>query len=198
MNEAADEEAATGSDSPEVESVVAGSAEPQVSPIGEDDAPPRSEFLRCWLAGPVADDQTSDELAAHFAAASIGMDLILRTVEADPDYWVYLPTDGSQAEVRRLSGELRQGGMENFPISSGPLAGGLSLGLFRSVERARVLRDDLLNRGYSADIYPRPRYRDEAWIALDDAGREALGWPAIVGAVPGFERVILEERSCDR
>jgi hypothetical protein len=220
-DEAEDRDADTATGSPGLETAVVESAEPpqprdvevaqsdvasrnddkeadeEAGQEAEKEAPPEPASRRCWLAGPVADDRTSEALSARFASASTSMDLILRTVEADPDYWVYLPTDGSQAEVRRLSSELREDGMDNFPITNGPLAGSLSLGLFRAGERARALREDLRNRGYDADIYQRPRYRDEAWIALDDEAREALGWPATAGAVPGFDRVMLEEQSCE-
>ena len=168
------------------------------SEAGLADTAPVPEAPRCWWLGPVKDDRLSEELSAQFAAAAISMDLVLRTVEADPDHWVYLSTTGSQAEVRNLSRDLREAGFDNFPITTGPLAGSLSLGLFRSGEGARELRGDLQGQGYDAQIFQRPRYRDEAWVALDDAGRQALGWPGETGLVPGFESLFLEEDSCSQ
>ena len=172
---------------------------------GVEDVTPGAEAMdtapeppRCWWVGPVSNDQLSEELSARFAEASISMDLVLRTVEADPDHWVFLATSGSQADVRDLSRHLRDVGYDNFPITTGPLAGSLSLGLFRSGEGARELRGELQAAGYAAEIYQRPRYRDEAWVELDDAGRQAMGWPADTGPVEGFEGLLLEEGSCSR
>lgn len=156
--------------------------------------PPR----RCWLAGPVTDGSVSEELAAEFAAAGVSLDLVLQTVAAPPDYWVYLPTSGEQADVRRLSRELRQEGVDNFPITDGRLAGGLSVGLFRSEQGAGTLRDQLRARGYQAEIYARDRYRDEAWVALDDAARELLRWPDEAGEIKGQAASLqLVERDCE-
>ena len=166
-------------------------ASAQAAPAGAS-----SEPSRCWIAGPVDSDSVSESLAAGFAAAGIGLDLVLQTVEVSPDNWVYLPTTGSQAEVRRLSRELREAGFDNFPITDGPLAGSLSLGLFRSEERAQALRDRLRGQGHQAGIYPRPAFREQPWAAISDRAREALGWPAEAGPLPGFDAVELRERDC--
>lgn len=151
---------------------------------------------RCWLAGPVADEDLSARLAAEFAAAGISMDLVLQTTEADPIHWVFIRTAGSQADVRRLSRALQDAGWENFPITDGPLAGSLSMGLFRSEQRAVAFRDRLLRTGYAADIYQRTTYREQPWIALDEGGRVALDWPAREGGVPGYRELSLLVREC--
>ncbi|MEP5766722.1 MAG: SPOR domain-containing protein [Halieaceae bacterium] len=151
---------------------------------------------RCWLAGPVEDNELSERLNADFAAAAISMDLILQTVAAPPDHWVYLPAPAEQTEVRRLARELREAGIDNFPITDGALAGSLSLGLFRSEERAVAVREKVRGQGYPAEIYRRPRSREEAWIALDDAGREALEWPDTAGLLAGYEGLQLRQRDC--
>jgi hypothetical protein len=151
---------------------------------------------RCWLAGPVVGERLAVELAASFDAAGLTMDLVLETVEAEPDYWVYLPTSGAPADIRRLSRELGEAGIESFPINKGTLAGSLSIGLFRSSERAGSMQNRLREQGYQAEIYTRSRIRDEAWIALDDAGRTALEWPDREGPLPGYVGMMLRERPC--
>ena len=155
-----------GEPSPEMEPLPEAEPEPEPQPEPEPEPP------RCWLAGPVENEALSEQLAARFAAAGTGMDLVLRTVEVSPDNWVYLPTSGSQADVRRLSRELRQSGFDNFPITDGPLAGSLSLGLFRSEERAIALRNQLQSRGYVVEIFPRPAFREQPWAAIDDQARD--------------------------
>jgi len=151
---------------------------------------------RCWLAGPVDGDQLSEQLSANFAAAGISMDLVLRRVQLAPDHWVYLPVTGTQAEIRRVSSQLRLAGVDNFPIPSGDLEGSLSLGLFRSEEGALAVRDKARNMNYAADIYLRPRLRDEAWIALVETDLTALSWPREEGAVPGYDALLLQQRDC--
>jgi hypothetical protein len=151
---------------------------------------------RCWSAGPIADDALSEQLTAVFAAAGVSMDLVLKTTEVAPDHWVYLPTSGEQADVRRLSRELRQGGMDNFQITDGPLAGSLSMGLFRDGDRAVAVRDTLRQRGHQAYIYERPAFREQPWIAIDENARTALDWPAVEGVLPGYENLRLLATEC--
>ena len=150
----------------------------------------------CWLAGPVEDENLSARLTAEFAAAGVSMDLVLQTTEADPIHWVFIRTAGSQADVRRLSRVLRDAGWDNFPITDGPLAGSLSMGLFRSRDRATAVRDRLLTEGYAAAIFERATFREQPWISLDDAGRAALGWAASEGVLPGYREMRLVAWDC--
>ncbi|MEM0954451.1 MAG: hypothetical protein AAGI24_09950 [Pseudomonadota bacterium] len=176
---------------PEIEQAPAADEE-NVS-VPEPATPPR-----CWWVGPVANEALSETLQALFAAAGISMDLVLRTIEVDPEHWVYLPTQGSQANIRRLSRTMRQEGIDNFPITDGPLAGSLSLGLFRSGERAQAYRDSIVSQGYGAKIYLRPAFAEQPWAALSDDNLVVLGWPQAVGEPPGLSEVQLMERDCPR
>ena len=76
------------------------------------------------------------------------------------------------------------------------MAGSLSLGLFRSNPRAYAMRDDLRGQGYEVEVFQRPRYRDEAWIALSNADREALAWPERTGDLPGYPGMSIEPGEC--
>lgn len=159
------------------------------------DFPPEPQ-PRCWLVGPVDNDALSEQLTVAFAAAGVSMDLVLQTTEVSPDNWVHLPTSGEQADVRRMSRELRQAGFDNFPINNGPLAGSLSMGLFRSEQRAIAMRDTLRGMGYEADIYERQAFAEQPWITLDEGERVALDWPAVEGELPGYEDLRLLAVEC--
>jgi len=150
---------------------------------------------RCWLAGPVVGEALGERLLAAFAGAGVSMDLVLRTVEVDPEHWVYLPTEGGQADIRKMSRELRQGGIDNFPITDGPLSGSLSLGLFRSEERAQAYQEAIAQKGYNPRVYLRPAFAEQPWAALTDSGLAALDWAAS-GDIAGFPELRLIERQC--
>jgi hypothetical protein len=165
-------------------------------PEGEQSSSGAGITARCWLAGPVEDESLSARLAAEFAAAGVSMDLVLQTTEADPIHWVFIRTAGSQADVRRLSRVLRDAGWDNFPITDGPLAGSLSMGLFRSQVRATAVRDKLLTEGYAANVYERATFREQPWISLDDTERVALDWPGQQGVLPGYREMRLVAWDC--
>lgn len=181
---------------PEAQADLEPEPEPEPEPDPDPEPLPAPQPPRCWLAGPVESDALSEQLAARFAGVGVGLDLVLRTVEVSPDHWVYLPTSGTQSDVRRLSRELRQSGYDNFQITDGPLAGSLSLGLFRSEERAEALRDQLRARGHQVEIYLRSAYREQPWAAIDDSARTRLDWPDAEGEIPGYDALELVSREC--
>ena len=151
---------------------------------------------RCWLAGPVETATLRESLKAQFNSSGLPLNLVLERVAAEPEYWVHMPTSGTRDEVRRLRGELRREGFDNFIINDGELTGDLSLGLFRSQGRAEAVRTSLREKDYPAEIFLRPRSREEAWIALDNAALQALGWPAEEGEPPDRPDMTLRERPC--
>ena len=76
------------------------------------------------------------------------------------------------------------------------MTGNLSLGLFRSQERARTVAKNVRGQGYPVEIYLRTRSREEAWIALEDADLAALDWVAAPGNLRDYPQLRLQERDC--
>ena len=113
-----------------------------------------------------------------------------------PDYWVFLPVVGDRQRQRLLAAELRQKGIDNFSITEGPLSGDLSLGVFRNEEHAHSLMSKVREQGYAPEIYERPRSREEAWGALQQAELAALGWEAKTGPLLAYPSVSLIPRDC--
>ena len=150
--------------------------------------------LSCWYVGPVDQASAQERLVAALAEQGLQLNLVLRRMEADPDYWVHLPT--AEASPRQLSRELRERGVDNFPIPEGELAGDLSLGLFRSQQRAQAVQDRVRGMGYLAEIFERPRSREEAWAALDSRELVNLGWPLESGPIAIHPSLQLQPRDC--
>ena len=153
--------------------------------------------LSCWLAGPVDDVIVQQRLEATLTGHGLTMDLVLRQVLTEPDYWVHMPLQGSVAEQRAVRSELRGKGLDNFPIQDGELAGALSLGLFRSEARARGVMQRVQQLGYQASIFERPRSQEEVWVALDSADLRLLGWPLQSGPLTVDPALQLRARSCN-
>ncbi len=117
-------------------------------------------------------------------------------MSTQPDHWVYLRVDGGLEERRRLSAELRERGIDHFPITDGELSDNLSLGLFRSADGAELLAARIREAGYPVETFLRPRYREEAWIALADDARTALGWSEEPGLLLQHPEMRIEQRDC--
>ena len=151
---------------------------------------------RCWLAGPVESTALTESLNAEFQSRGLALNLVLRRVATQPDHWVYLKVDSGLEERRRLSTQLRKRGIDHFPITDGELSGNLSLGLFRSADGAEILAARVREAGYPVEIFLRPRYREEAWIALADDARTALGWSEEPGLLLQHPEMRIEEQEC--
>jgi hypothetical protein len=160
--------------------------EPEPEPVPE----------RCWLAGPVESTALTESLTGEFAAVREPLNLVLRRVATEPDHWVYLKVDGGLEERRRLSLELRERGIDHFPITDGELSGNLSLGLFRSPDGAQILAARVREEGYPVETFLRPRYREEAWVALGEAARIGLGWSDEPGLLLQHPEMRIEEQDC--
>lgn len=173
-------------------------AEPVPEPVETVPEPvePVLTIKTCWLAGPLDQTAVRETLTGALDTVGIQLNLVLQRVAATPDYWVHLPFDGDSQQRRRLGAELRQQGIDNFPITEGQLSGDLSLGLFRSEERARTVRSRVREQGYAAEIYERPRSREEAWAALQQVELAALGWAEEAGPLAAYPSVRLIQRDC--
>ena len=58
------------------------------------------------------------------------------------------------------------------------------------------MAEGIRGRGYPAEIYLRTRYREEAWIALEDADLAALDWVAAPGNLRDHPQLRLQEHDC--
>jgi len=150
--------------------------------------------LSCWYVGPVDQAEVQALLVAALQAQDLTMNLELRSMEADPDYWVHLAA--GVLSPRELGRELRGKGVDNFPIPEGQLMGNLSLGLFRSQTRAQAVREKVRDMGYPAEIFERPRSREEAWAALNSREIVQLGWSLESGPIPLHPALQLQPRAC--
>jgi hypothetical protein len=150
--------------------------------------------LSCWYVGPVDQEEAQTRLLAALEAQGLELNLVLRNMEAEPDYWVHLAS--GVMSPQELGRELRGKGVDNFPIPEGQLAGNLSLGLFRSQTRAQAVRESVRDMGYPAEIFERPRSREEAWAALNSREIVQLGWPLESGPIPLHPSLQLQPRDC--
>ena len=121
--------------------------------------------MLCWSLGP-AQPATIESLTQSLQQLGLQVSTENRVVMVPKDYWVYVPTDGTREQVRFIGRSLREQGIDNYPINDGELQGSLSLGLFRSRERADAVVSDAVNEGFSANVYQRMQSIEEPWFLL--------------------------------
>lgn len=105
-------------------------------------------------------------------------------------WWVYLPTFASEELARRTLAELREKGIDSYYLSSGELAGGISLGVFSRREGAERTQQEIARRGYSASIKEMPRGVTRYRVVAEATREAVLAEPAVVNFLennPGLD-----------
>lgn len=151
------------------------------------------EPARCVRIGPFA-----DETAALHALARVGEwvpDAAPATVQVlvRRNFWVHIPPLASEAEARRVVGELTAQGIDSFVIRDEPeLRNGVSLGVFRDAASAERQAARFVGLGHPVAVHEAESTRSiivlEGTLAGDiEALRTALGPGASIDdlACPG-------------
>lgn len=121
--------------------------------------PDRSPTEACRSFGTFDDAQAASRASAEVAARGLEPLVKEEVAPALDGYLVYIETDGSRAEARRIAQELRSRAIDCQIIPTGQLADSLSVGVFRR----RAFADAHLKRveelGYEADVQALTRSR---------------------------------------
>src|SRR5690606_19399313 len=107
----------------------------------------------CLVVGPVETESAAQQILTAFRNARIPARMTSKDVAHAPDYWVYLPPlPNRDAAIRRLREVQQEMRIDSFLISQGPLVNGISLGLFKNVEKARELQQERIRQGLDARL----------------------------------------------
>jgi len=129
----------------------------------------------CVELGPIAaPDATRAEEAVGGIAA--GLKVVLRRVEEQARWWVYLPPLATRAAAVQRAAELRKQGFEDFSlVNDDPQwRNAISLGVFRSEEAAARRADELRRRGLRGiETTTRESAGARVYVQLHDAPEPA-------------------------
>jgi len=152
----------------------------------------------CESIGPFADRAAAvrfrDGIAGPLRAATLREERAYRAVR----HWVLAPVQPSKEALTAYLASLEQAGVgDTWRIPSGPLAGRLSLGVFRSAENARKHADMLAAKGVATEIHsPTDTERDRVyWVDYERPADAAPPDPGAVRTEPARQVV---PRSCGR
>ena len=90
------------------------------------------------------------------------------------NFRVYMPPFNSETAARQTLEALQAGGIESFIISSGELAGGISLGLFSQEALALAQQETLAAQGFATSIQEVTTTRNEIWVTIEGLSQALL------------------------
>jgi hypothetical protein len=170
--------------------------EPAPEPLPEYAPEPTPQLAQsCWRLGPLA-EEAFREIRALFDDNDIDGQVTIELAAGQPNYRVYLPISGEEAEILRVSAELKSQGIDNFHIKQGKLADSLSLGLFNSEEHALQVESQAEAAGHNARILRIEEGEVQYWFELTGKDLASLGWAATDGEVEGYTGLNTREHEC--
>ena len=129
----------------------------------------------CLMVGPWETEVDAQKFLALLRSKVVESRIITNEIKREPDYWVYLPPfESRNAAIRKLR-ELQQDyKVDSYLISQGPLANGISLGLFKNIEMASEVQKERMQQGIAAKLAEVERTMSEFWVVATEPSTEEL------------------------
>ncbi len=123
---------------------------------------------RCQTIGPLKDAPQADQIMAAISGQATRIDLREEWLPAIDGYQILSPPQASFADSQALTEKMTAAGFNDFYISkSGPLAGRVSLGVYRDQQRAEDTRAKLAALGFATELLPRSTPQSRFWLQVE-------------------------------
>jgi cell division septation protein DedD len=128
----------------------------------------------CLSLGVFDNTDESDFLVSALQARGMEASAEMLQSGVATSYRVYMPPFNADTAARQTLEELQDRDIESFLITSGDLAGGISLGLFTQKDRALALQESLASQGFASSIQELETPRNELWVTIRGLSQDLL------------------------
>jgi len=150
---------------------------PQLGVVGGN---PRADGLSasaatdCYLMGPYQSESAARNTLNALQSQVQGGQVVAKDGEVQDGYWVLYPK-AENLDVGRANRKMLidQGLRDVWLIDKGELQGAISLGLFKTRERAEMARRQFSERNIAAEVQPRMIRARTSWLQLRWQGERA-------------------------
>ena len=107
---------------------------------------------------------------------------------------VYMPPFNANTAARQTLEALQADGLDSFLITTGDLAGGISLGLFSQEASALGLQESLAAQGYATSIREVVTSSNEIWVTIEGISQDLLQGSELLDLLSeGLELEVIEK-----
>lgn len=152
----------------------AGTSEPARKETVPVDAPPvpiRATVPNCFQWGPITDETRARGVLDQVKARSDEADLVKKPSDLTDGWWVLFPKahdmDAAKSNRKML---LEKGVTDLWLFDKGPLQGAISLGLFKTLNRAEQAQKIFTDQGIITEVVPRQVRGDAYWVRIPWTG----------------------------
>lgn len=135
----------------------------------------------CWEIGKFSGEDHAKRAQQRLAVLGYMLQLQKRSVQGEPDYWVFLGPYDNRRQALAAHRDLQARNIDSFLINEGELENAVSLGLFSLESGAQKMQQQSKKQGLDAQLRAVPRLRNEWWgvmrypdAQLPDAVREKI------------------------
>ncbi|MBW9272385.1 MAG: hypothetical protein K1563_01730 [Candidatus Thiodiazotropha sp. (ex. Lucinisca nassula)] len=165
-------------DMPESENTVAETPAPEVIPV-------------CRTIGYLESRSDAEIVSVSLRVLGLKPELQSETSNEQAGVWVLIPPQATRREAIEISNRLERDGVSDlWRFTSGELVHAISLGLFRSEERAEARKNEIIDLGYEAIIKPRYRQKTKYWLYFQEGtptSDNKKGWKDLFAKFPDLE-----------
>lgn len=140
----------------------------QLDELEVDSAPGKSGIAdsRCWIVGPMPEVVTAKQVMLRFHKLNLPARLVEAEIEDGTIHRVYLGPFASEDEALAQLGNVHAAGLDGFLITSGSLAGGISLGEYKESSLASSAIEALSAHGFQAQYQEIPNLIAQQWVVV--------------------------------
>lgn len=152
--------------------------------------------VQCVRVTGLAGADQADVIESRLRALEVEVEREVRQVVVRSDYWVVLGPFDSQSLARERLAELQAADIESFLIGQGSLEGGISLGLFSSLDNAERRRQELVDQSIDARVERVDRTREALELTIDQDDARLISDDALESLLNEFEGVSHQRFRC--
>jgi hypothetical protein len=161
-------------------------------------APPPPALV-CMSVGPLNLQSEAEKLRLQLLAKGVKATHRSESVQEQAGFWVLIPPQKSREKAAELVKLLKLAGITDlWRFTSGELAHAISLGLFRSMDRAVIRRKAVVAKGFAAEVRPRFREKSRHWLDFSFQGEPPLPAEAWAALLREYEDAKQGPRPCDK
>lgn len=126
------------------------------------------------ILGGFYEEKLAGQLRQRLLGVGVNGHIVQYQMEAEQEYWVYMPPLSSRAATLRLLKELQARKLDGFLITQGELSNGISLGIFQHENSAQAMFERLQQGGYQAKVKKISRQRPVYWFKVSASSERLI------------------------
>ncbi len=160
----------------------------------EEPVAPLEQPATCIALGVFDNTEESDFLVSALQERGMQARVELLQAGETSSFRVYMPPFNANTAARQTLEALQADGLDSFLITTGDLAGGISLGLFSQEASALGLQESLAAQGYATSIREVVTSSNEIWVTIEGISQDLLQGSELLDLLSeGLELEVIEK-----